>query len=151
MAPGGNHLISLVGDNDRDCVVGYSVNISHTSLQVGSVAQPISRRPFTAARADDGGSPGYEDPYSGQHDVGIAVVRASHDFGLAVVRASSVIRGWGPIYLVAPPSGDRGAGGAITSPGRHPLNNISKKVSSSSTLSLSSLFFCPPMSSMDVF
>jgi len=68
------------------------LTLSHGFLQVGSVAQPISRCPLTATRADDGGSSGYDEVlYSDQYDVGIAVVRASRDFGLAVIRASSMV------------------------------------------------------------
>ena len=127
------------------------LTFSHNSLQVGSVAQPISRRPFTAARADDGGPPGYEDPYSDQHDVGIAVVRASHNFGATAIRTSGVVRRWRRSPFIAASAGDRDVVGAAAPPGRQLINPISKEVSFSSTLSLSSLPFCPPMSSIVVF
>ena len=112
----------------------------HNSLQVGSISQPIPRCPFAATRADDGGSPGCKNSCGGQHD-----------FGATAIRTSGVVRRWRRSPFIAASAGDRDVVGAAAPHGRQLINHISKEVSFSSTLSLSSLSFCPPMSSIVVF
>ena len=111
------------------------LTFSHNSLQVGSISQPIPRCPFAATRADDGGSPVSNNSCGGQHD-----------FGATAIRTSGVVRRWRRI--IAASAGDRDVGDATAPPGRQLINPISKEVSFSLTLSLSSLSFCPPMFSI---
>jgi len=116
---------------------------SHNSLQVGSISQPISRRSFTAARADDGGSPGCNNSGGGQHD-----------FGTTAIRTSSMVREWRRIPFDAATGGDCDVGGATAPSGRQLINNISKKVSSLQRypcLPISSVHRSLPSSSSNAF